>query len=170
MALYFCSECVENWKKNKIMDCGLCRSHLQVGWKISSLDNIYGTKKDALDFLGLKMDIVPPHADRPPIQNLEYNNIHMLNLPRLKNILVTPFHLLERNIVKLINDQQSIIINCQKKENKEQYATFVANEFRVLNLFNLVTTYQTKNYCWRAMDPLIQHLITNARELIELRQ
>ena len=100
MALYFCSECVENWKKNKIMDCGLCRSHLQVGWKISSLDNIYGTKKDALDFLGLKMDIVPPHADRPPIQNLAYNNIHMINLPRLKNILVTPFHLLERKIVK----------------------------------------------------------------------
>ena len=94
----------------------------------------------------------------------------MINLPRLKNILVTPFHLLERKIVKVINSQQSRIINCQKKENKEQYANFVSNEFRVLNLFNLVTTYQTKNYCWRAMDPLIQHIITNARELVELRQ
>jgi hypothetical protein len=168
MTLYFCADCVKNWKDGKIMECNLCQTHLDAGWSIQLLDNVYGNKKDALGFLGLQIEVVPPLADRTPVQSLAYQNIRLVKLELLKHILTTPFHLLENHIKTLLKDEEAQLVKCQQQHNKGQYTDFIKNEFRVLNLFNIVTTYQTKDMCWRAVDPLIQHIMKNARELLNI--
>ena len=169
MSVYFCKDCVSSWKKKKIMDCELCQQHLESGWTIEKLDEIYGAKQDALQFLGLQLDIVPPFAHRLPLEKLAYNNIYLLNAKILRHIITTPFHLLEDKFVKLLTTEGPRLQLCQNNQNSEQFETFLQSEFRIVHLFNLVTTHQTKQMCWQALDPLLQHVVSNAQEYVSIR-
>ena len=169
MSLYFCDDCIDSWKENKIMQCDLCQYHLDSGWTISNLDDIYGTKHDAFQFLGLNLDIVPPFAHRLPLEKLAYNNIYLLNSKMLEHIITTPFHLLEDKFVQLLGNERQRLQLCQANQNSEQFQTFLKNELRILHLFNLVTTHQTKKMCWQALDPLLQHIVSNTQEYVGIR-
>ena len=164
MSVYFCNDCVSSWKKNKIMDCELCQQHLESGWTIKKLDDVYGAKQDALNFLGLKLDIIPPFAHRLPLEKLNYNNILLLNVKILRHILTTSFHLLEDRFAKVLQVEGPRLQLCQNNQNSEQFDSFLTNELRILHLFNLVTTHQTKQMCWQALDPLLQHIVVNTTE------
>ena len=49
-------------------------------------------------------------------------------------------------------------------EDTVQYSSFLKQQKRILNLYNMVTTYQTRNMVWEAMDPIVQWVINRVPE------
>ena len=160
---YFCRECIQKWGKNTIMDCKICRDHLASGWSIQNMLEIYGRKRKEMDFLGWENTMIyPPSSNRPFISHIEYPNFNLLHIEKIKYILNTPPNLtnVERQLKPLVTQFSQF----QHQDNKEQYKLFMKQEMRIVYLYNMMTTYQTKQLVWDAMDPFIQHIIMETRE------
>ena len=160
---HFCRDCIRSWNTKKIMDCDLCRKHLSQGWTTDLLLKVYGEKRDALDSLGWEgVEIFPPSPDRKPIETIANKVNKSLNLRNIKTVLNEPFHLLNEHYKVRLSTIKERLLKCQQE--KEQYKVFLEKEYRTLNLYNMVTTYKTREIVWEAIDPLLQHIIVNLNE------
>jgi len=159
---YFCRGCVESWKQHKIMQCDMCEDYIQHGWSPSQLLSVYGKQREAMDHLGWQdVNIYPPAKHRTFLKHQEIKNHNALKLILINEILSQP-HMASRRIQAVLGAWHTELL--QLAEAKEQYDAFLRQQNRILNLYNMVTTYQTRNMVWDAMDPLVQLIINMVPE------
>ena len=161
MASYFCRDCVNNWKRKKIMQCDMCETYIDHGWTPTQLLLVYGTQREAMDHLGWDVMLYPPATHRTFIDHSPIQNHDALKLTLLHEILSTP-HLCSQRIQGLLGAWHTELLQLAKQN--QQYNSFLKQQTRVLNLYNMVTTYQTRNMVWEAMDPLVQLIINTVPE------
>lgn len=164
----FCRECIQKWKQNTIMDCDICKEHLAAGWNIEKLLQVYGKKRKEMDHLGWEdIMIYPPSPNRPFLSHIEYPHFNLLKIENITHILNTVPYL--TNVQRELKPLADHFTQFRQPENKEQYKAFLKQEMRIIYLYNMMTTYQTKQLVWDAMDPFTQHVIFNTRETSIMR-
>ncbi len=159
---YFCRGCVDSWKKHKIMACELCQNHVHHGWTIKQLLDVYGKQREAMDLLGWKdVMIYPPSQQRNYLPHQEIDNHNALKLNMVVNIINKP-HLASGRAKAMLGDfwYDELL----RLAEDVQYSSFLKQQKRILNLYNMVTTYQTRNIVWEALDPLVQWVINRVPE------
>ena len=161
---YFCRGCVDSWKENTIMKCDMCENYIEHGWTPKQLLEVYGNQREAMDHLGWKdINIYPPARQRTFLKQQEINNHHALNLNYVKQVLETP-ELVSRRTRTLLGAWHLELLGFREKDNIEQYNAFLKQQFRILNLYNMVTTYQTKKMVCEALDPIVQLVLIRLPE------
>lgn len=155
--MFFCRDCVKSWQSSKVMECEMCDLHLKAGWTPQRLLKVYGFKREAMDALGWSdVDLVPPNASREYLEQRDYETIELLNVPFIESLL---WKRTNRILWARLGSLAGRLEEHLKPDNREQYKDFIKKELRALYLFNMVTTAQTKEMVWDALDPLLQHLI-----------
>ncbi len=161
---YFCRGCVDSWKQNTIMKCNMCKNYIDHGWLPKELLEVYGNQREAMDHLGWKdINIYPPAKQRTFLKQQEVNKFHTLNLTYVKQLLETP-ELVSKRTKALLGAWHQELLRFREKDNTEQYNAFLKQQVRILNLYNMSTTYQTKKMVVDALDPILQLVLTRLPE------
>lgn len=161
---YFCRGCVDSWKQNTIMKCDMCKNYITHNWTPKKLLEVYGRQREAMDHLGWKdINIYPPARQRTFLGQQEINNHHALNLNYVKQVLETP-ELVSQRTKALLGAWHRELLGFREKNNREQYDAFLKQQNRILNLYNMSTTYQTKKMVVEALDPIVQLILVRLPE------
>ena len=144
------------------MQCDMCKDYIDHGWTPAKLLSVYGKQREAMDHLGWRdVMIYPPAKHRTFLKHSEIENHNTLKLNLLRQVLSKP-HLCNNRIQALLGAWHTELLHLA--EGREQYDAFLKQQNRILNLYNMVTTYQTRNMVWEAMDPLVQLIINTVPE------
>ena len=159
---YFCRGCVDSWKKHKIMACEMCQNYVEHGWTTEQLLDVYGKQREAMDLLGWKdVMIYPPSQQRNYLAHQEIDNHNALKLKMVVDIISEP-HLASARAKEMLGAWHAELLRLA--EDAVQYSSFLKQQKRILNLYNMVTTYQTRTMVWEAMDPIVQWVINRVPE------
>ena len=155
MSVSFCKHCVDSWKRNKIMDCQLCRVHLNNGWSIKQMYEVYGKRKEVYDMVGLPSDaIVPPAEKREFIQPLAYGK------PSWENLLCM---LTTQPLPEVVSKKLEPVAKQMRKmhalENKAQWKDFLNQEMKIIYQLKQATTRASKEFFFKGLDPLTQKIL-----------
>lgn len=142
----------------------MCENYVTHGWSPKQLLEVYGNQREAMDHLGWKdVNIYPPARQRTFLKQQEVNNFHALNLTYVKQVLETP-ELVSIRTKALLGAWHKELLGFREKDNTEQYNAFLKQQLRILNLYNMSTTYQTKKMVLEALDPIVQLILIRLPE------
>jgi hypothetical protein len=142
----------------------MCENYIDHGWSPKELLEVYGKQRQAMDFLGWSdINIYPPAKQRTFLKQQEVNNFHALNLTYVKQLLETP-ELVSQRTKALLGAWHKELLGFREKNNREQYDAFLKQQNRILNLYNMSTTYQTKKMVVDALDPILQLVLIRLPE------
>ena len=142
----------------------MCKNYIDHGWTPKQLLEVYGKQRQAMDHLGWKdINIYPPARQRTFLGQQEINNHHALHLNYVKQVLETP-ELVSQKTKSLLAAWHRELLGFREKDNTEQYNAFLKQQLRILNLYNMSTTYQTKKIVLEALDPIVQLVLSRLPE------
>lgn len=157
MSSSFCSRCVLSWLRDTIMDCELCNTHLQNGWSIQNLMDVYGKKYEVFKLLHEEIDVFPPLKSRKVLKK-----IHFKNEFRLENCVVydMKFDALPLPLQHYLKDIKSELMEMNMKENEEQTLAFLKQEQFLLRHLQLSSTKELQASIFDGLDPFTQYLLS----------
>ena len=139
------------------MDCELCNTHLQNGWSIQNLMDVYGTKYEVFKLLHKEIDVFPPLKNRKVRKKIRFKNEF-----RFENCVGydMKFDVLPLQLQDYLKDIKSELIEMKMKENEGQTSAFLKQEKFLLRQLQMATTKKLQASIFDGLDPFTQYLLS----------